>query len=1042
MPLLVYKSSAGSGKTFTLVKEYLKIVLENPFSYRQILAITFTNKATAEMKGRITETLAALANGSTGSKSMAEALKNDPEFNVNPELVPLRAARVLQFILHGYSEFSVSTVDSFMHRVVRAFAFDLHLPVNFEVEIDTDSLINRTVSELLNLVGSDKGITSLLTGFVKTLVDDEKGWDISTGIKSIAKSLFDERERIGAEPLRNFSPEDFLRLHIALQQFTSRFEQNLIRYGLDFVDLMKKNGIGMADTARGNAGFYNYMERLANGDFSRLKPNQHVLAAMENSKWESSKCSPLVRDSINTISGNISQILKNTIDIVETNQVQYQTLKAVAANFFPMATLSLLDILLVQVARDRNLVHLSEFNRRIASVVLNEPVPFIYARLGEKYRHFLIDEFQDTSIVQWQNILPLIHNTLSSPAEDHDPIAMIVGDSKQSIYRWRNGETAQFQQLPLIYSRPDTPWFKEVEQTLVRNYKQKTLRLNFRSTPEIIDFNCQLFKHAGASLSSELKDVYDNVLQIAGGAVKNGRVEIVFNDGKGDEGKGKSWDITMVKSSVAKSISEGFSYAQMAVLCRGNDECATVARELLSDGVPVISSESLLLSSSPGVSAIVAAMRLLHQPENMIYKTSLTLLMQLISKEEKLSLKTEQGVINEASTDYLLSLPIYDLTENLVRRLGLNQHHDLYLQFFLDAVQEFSRKDHRGLPGFLEWWDDQRTKRSVELPDGAEAVQVMTIHKAKGLAFDVVILPFISNRVKPGRTFDWIFDVPVGDSILPAARVKMETRSLDTSFANLYKEEMDRSRLDAINLIYVAFTRAISRLYVFSAEPPAESDSPGTSFILRSMLKSAWPESALMNTFIFGYEANEECLKNNGIPQKSYLPPEGLSFDWHELIAVGRPASIKSTLADISASIDFGILVHTILSNIITPDDIPQQISKAVIHGKLGPETAFRIENRITEIVRQPEVAPFFNFKGEVKTEAPILLANGNLLRPDRVMINDDEALVIDFKTGKPNKNHDDQIKQYTSALTELGYENVKGWLLYLSDPPHVKLVV
>ncbi|PKP27274.1 MAG: hypothetical protein CVU06_02725 [Bacteroidetes bacterium HGW-Bacteroidetes-22] len=1042
MPLLVYKSSAGSGKTFTLVKEYLKIVLENPLSYRQVLAITFTNKATAEMKGRITQTLAGLANDSSDVRSMLKALKNDPEFNISPELIPVRAARVLQLILHGYSEFSVCTIDSFMHRVVRAFAFDLHLPVNFEVEIDTDSLIDRTVGELLNMVGSDQGITSLLTGFVKTLVDDEKGWDISTGIKSIAKTLFDERERTGAEPLRSLSPADFLRIHMALQQHTSQFEQKLKGFGRDFVDLLRDNGIEMTDTARGNAGFYNYMERLANGDFSKLSPNRHVQSALEDEKWESAKCSPSIRAALYTLSASISHKLNTTIGFIETNQQHYFTLKAVAGNFFPMATLSLLDILLIQVARNRNLVHLSEFNRRIATVVLNEPVPFVYARLGEKYRHFLIDEFQDTSIIQWQNILPLVHNTLSSPAEGHNPMVMIVGDSKQSIYRWRNGETAQFQQLPLIYSRPQTTWFIEAEQTLIRNYKPKDLGLNFRSTPEIIDFNCLLFKHAGALLSSGLKETYNNVEQTPGGSRKNGRVEIVFNNGKGEEGKGKSWDITMVKASIEKSRAEGFSFAQIAVLCRGNDDCASVARELLSEGIPVVSSESLLLSSSPRVSALVTAMRMLHQPENHVYKASLELLMQLIRKTDKLSLNNESDPVNEPNADHLLSLPFYDLAETLVRRLGLNNQHDLYLQFFLDAVQEFSRKDHRGLTGFLEWWDGQRSRRSVDLPDGADAVQVMTIHKAKGLAFDVVILPFISNRVRPGRSFDWIFDISVGESILPAARVKMETKSLETSFADQYNEEMDKTRLDTINLLYVAFTRAISRLYIFSAEPPAESDSPGPSYMLRTMLNAAWPESGQMNTFIYGAEAIEDSVRKFSTPDTFNESFSGVSFDWHEQITVGRPASVKSAMADISGSLEFGILVHNILSNIITPHDIPEQVKKAIIHGKLNQDMALRIERRITEIVNQPDITPFFNYQGEVKTEAPILLANGNLLRPDRVMINRDEALVIDFKTGKTSPVHEEQIINYASALSELGYKTVKGWLLYLSDPPHVKVVV
>lgn len=1042
MPLLVYKSSAGSGKTFTLVKEYLKIVLLNPQSYRNILAITFTNKATTEMKGRITQTLAGLATQSSATSAMMQQLASDPELNLSPDAIALQSARVLQLILHGYSEFSVSTIDSFMHRVVRAFAFDLHLPVNFEVEIDTSVLIDRTVGELLNLIGSDTEITRLLTGFVKTLVDDEKGWDITGGLQAIAQTLFDERERRGAEPLKSLAPGDFIRLHLALQQTTLNFERALSELGRTFLLLMKSNGIEPVDTANGNAGFYLFMERLALGDFSKLTINQNIIKTLETEKWNSAKCSPQVLSALNTISGEIKQLLETTISRITADQQHYHTLVAVSENFFPMATLALLDQLLTGVARNRNLVHLSEFNRRIAGVVLSEPVPFIYARLGEKYRHFLIDEFQDTSIMQWQNLLPLVHNTLSSPDEGLEPVALVVGDSKQAIYRWRNGETEQFQKLPFIHNCPDTDWFKEAEQTLVNNFKHMDLAYNFRSAPEIVEFNNLLFARGETLLPEKFKGIYRQVDQKPGSHAQQGGISIHFYDGDREKERGKSWDMTMIKSTIETLVDKGFQYRQMAVLCRGNDDCATVARELTTDGIPVVSSESLLVASSPIVSAMISTLRMLHQPHNPVHCAALSQLLRTLKNTEEEAANTELNVLNAAGSDHLLALPLYDLAESVVRLLAFDRSGDVYLQFFLDGVQEFGRKDYRGLAGFLDWWDDQRTRRSIDLPEEANAVRIMTIHKSKGLAFDVVIVPFIGNTLKAGRAYEWITDVAVGDQKLPAARVRMTKKASETDYRQLYLDEIEKSLLDTLNLLYVAFTRAALRLYVFAAEPPAETDSHGAAFMLRSMLTLAWPPSAQSNHFTFGTDATTIKQPDRAEQPPQDEPAQGISFDWHDQIIVGRPSAAASRVAASSDSVEFGIQVHNLLSNILKPDDIAPQIEKAISNGLLDRETARRIETRIAEITNLPDISPFFNFSGAIRTEAPLLLPDGNILRPDRLLLTHQEAWVIDFKTGQPHPRHHEQVTKYVSALSDMGYPSVKGWLLYLSDPPHAEAVV
>lgn len=1034
MPLIVYKSSAGSGKTYTLVMEYLRLVLVNPLSFKNILAITFTNKATAEMKNRLLETLASLAAGAEDSHKLVEQLLTDPEQPLNEETIRFRASRVLQLIIHNYSEFSVSTIDSFMHRVVRTFAFDLQLPVNFEVELEHDVLVDRAVSNLLQRVGSDQEITALLTGFVKTLVDDEKGWDIRHGLTSIAETLFDEREREGASPLRELSPMQFLKIHLAIRRQIGNLEQQLREGSKRLLERLVAEGVTIDDTHRTRSGFFFYIQKLAIGDFSNFIPNRYVHDVLSTRKWESGKCRPEAKQALYANGELIAAELGEIVAFAEQHHEQYRTLQAVAENFFPTATLALLDQLLMQVARENNLVHLSEFNRRIASVVLHEPVPFIYARLGEKYRHFLIDEFQDTSIMQWHNLLPLAHNTLAS--DDGTSKAgkvMIVGDSKQSIYRWRNGETEQFQLLPLIFQKPDTPWFDDAERTLSLHYQPHHLATNYRSSVEVIEFNNRFFKQAAHLLPQQFQPVYANPEQKAAGGKNPGRVEIKFLDRNTDR-KGKDGHLAFITETITTLLDEGYALSQIAVLCRGNDDCALVAQHLLKQQIAVVSSESLLLASSPKVSAVVLAFRMLNQPQNPVHRESLKRLMKVLQHSP-----TAPPVEPESLLSRLVTLPFYDLAEAIVRQLGFDREHDPYIQFFLDTVQEFSRKDYRGLAGFVEWWDDQRFRRSVQLPDGANAVQVMTIHKSKGLAFGAVIIPFVANTLKPGRSHDWIFHIAAGEEILPAARVRMTKKALDTSFASNYTLEMNKSRLDTLNLLYVAFTRARERLFVSADTPPQQTDHTGAASIIQSVLQLEWPNLQDINPFVFGEKTDNAPLAKRTLRSEEPLHKAySGSHDWREMISTAGnyPETAKQ-----QAQIDYGLLVHRLLSEIRNASDISQVLDKAKSGGQLDNATADAVTNSLHRILNMPECAPLFRAENVMKNEAALLLPDGSILRPDRVVLESNKTWVVDFKTGKPNASHHQQVARYAATLRAMELPDVQGMILYLSEPPFVEFV-
>ncbi len=768
---VVYKSSAGSGKTFTLVKEYLKIALVNPSNFRHILAITFTNKAANEMKERIISSLKEIADFEVFSDSIAvQYMLPDiiKETKVEKTKIVENAGIVLSKILHEYSDFAVNTIDSFVHRIIRSFAFDLHLPLNFEVELDADDLIENVIDILISKVGTDQELTKTLLNFTQAKTDQERSWNIEYDLQEIAAMLLKEEGQIHIEKLKKLSLNDFADIHKHVNKHVSEFEGILSKLGQEAMDLINSKRIPHQAFYRGNTGISKYFEYLATGRFDKIQPNSYVQTTLGEDKWVAGKTSDEDIASINEIKDKLIHFFQKIDEIIEREYERYVVLNEIRKNLYQIAVLNEIEKVMDEHKSENDILLISEFNKRISDIVLNESIPFIYERVGEKYHHFLVDEFQDTSILQWQNLLPLIDNSLAG-----GNFNMVVGDGKQAIYRWRSGEVEQFASLPNIYKRSDDPIQIQREQSLIRNYGKENLNHNFRSKKEIVDFNNSFFSEISDCLPEEYQQIYQDVKQDPIKGNDGGYIQIDFYDKDTEEQDFDDFNLHKVKETINDLMEDGFRLKDIAILCRNNKNASLIAAELLENKINVISSESLLLVNSPTVRFLIA---LLYSLLNNKDKISQAEVVSYLIKTNQLSgelpdnlksfgiEKTKKEQSNEinfyeklAESNFelnrfaLLNLTLTDICEELIRIFKLNHVADPYLQFFLDAVIKLSSDKNQGVNELLEWWEEKRAKLSIVIPEGIDAVQVMTIHKAKGLQFPVVIYPFAKRKAPQNK---------------------------------------------------------------------------------------------------------------------------------------------------------------------------------------------------------------------------------------------------------------------------------------------------
>jgi ATP-dependent exoDNAse (exonuclease V) beta subunit len=1058
---VVYKSSAGSGKTYTLVKAYLKLVIEHPERYANILAITFTNKASNEMKSRILESLKMLSGLSADASSNVDKplIKSlCDELNMTPEGLSSRAETALRFILHNYSNFAVSTIDSFVYKLVRSFARDLRLPANFEVELDTDKLIGNSIDLLVSKVGADPELTAALVSFIETRMDDEKSWNIERQLKDFTLEMLKEDSYDAIKQLSGLTINDFIEISKKLLEHIRAFEREIVAPAKQAIEQITAAGLTSDAFFQTKSGIYAYFSRVANGDLSKLQPNSYVLKSIDENKWCSGKCTADESDAIFNISDDLTGFYSQIQQVKHDGWQTYNLSKLLHGNIFLVAVLSEIEKVMEEFRENENIVHISEFNKRISAIVQREAVPFIYERIGERYRHYLLDEFQDTSILQWHNLLPLLENALSA-----GNFNMIVGDGKQAIYRWRNGEVEQFSALPQIFKNPGDVVSAARENLLVQQHEPQYLNTNYRSRSEIVGFNNAFFEFVKSGLSPELSAIYDAVTQETLSSKIGGYVQIEFlktESGKNEDYRAQMLDRTL---SIVQENLKDVNPSDIAVLVRRNLDGSEVAQRLMENGISVVSNDVLVLSASPVVRFLISFLRFMHSPDNSIaaaeiltflyhFKTlgfaklnDLLMTARALNPKDPAALPLIQLLADKGYTldnSRLAMSPLPEVLNHIIAVFQLDENgNDPFVQFFMDMVYDFNTRYNEPLPEFLKYWDDTGSAKSIVIPEATPSVKVMTIHKAKGLQFPVVIYPFAQSFSRLSKKHAWI--KPGLDWLpeLQTAMVNYNKTMEDAGMGELYSEETGKSFLDTLNLMYVAMTRAEERLFVISKDKTNDKDQwkmAGTfhdqADLLYQYIQDTGWEPDQMNRYCKGTRTYNAAPSDDRDDNLVVLTASPKSRDWRQHIKIRLRAPLSWDTSGDKSPREMGLLVHRALSLVKSKHDVDRAIALLVNDGQLHEDQAEQLRSAINELINKPDLSPCFEEDNMVMNEREILLKNGDILRPDRIVIKDNKAVVIDYKTGKEDPSHLRQLDSYAEALTELGYENVEKRVVYVGE--------
>ncbi len=1024
----VYRSSAGSGKTYILSLNYIALALFGAKNkeidyYKKILAITFTNKAAAEMKERVLEYLAEMAEGEGEDK--IDWLENDTK--LSEQEIRRYAKKVRESILHNYTEFRISTIDKFTYNIVRIFASDLDLAHNFELEMDNYKIIQPVVSSLLSKISAVGGaLSESLVHFALHKAEEGKSTKIETDLEEFAENLFKE-EAIPFISAANISIQDCMNVRKDLQNQKQVIVKNIQNISVNAMQFFNTHGFTKEHFQRGTF-FKHFSENITHYDDSKWTPSDALKRNIVNDEWYGKTKPDEIKELVDLHQAKLKSFYTDLMQQLK----RYNSINAILTNIHSIAVLNELLTEVKLYKKEQNIEQISVFNKKIHNVIVEQDSAFIYERIGERYNHFLIDEFQDTSTLQWQNILPLITNTLDENK------CLIVGDGKQSIYRWRGGEVEQFVKIPKIFKGDDLRFCADWQQKLEGHYfEPNDKNENYRSKKNIIDFNNKFFEKLRDILPVDLQEIYKGCRQNYNKAKDGGYVHLELFP---DENEGfKQNIISKMIAEINKLKAENnYKNKDITILCNSRKMVSFVAGELSQEkDIKVVANDGLLLFSSEKVNAIVALLQLLYERNDTLAKVKIIDFLQSrnpLSKsinELNLMLKNNKQFFAllddfsiELDVDKLLRMPLYEAVERIIISLKIKE--DIFTQFFLDVVLRFTEKNGSGLSEFLQWWEDNKHKESIVVPEGADAVQVMTIHKAKGLAFNVVMIPFNWETGTKGNNI-WVDTAAFTSGKLKSALIRGGKKLEHSHFSDENKKEIELTLMDNLNKLYVATTRAKERLYIYAKEYPKNI---GDNFSTCGRLSSF-----LYNYNVVDVKQIGDASENHSEKQKKSLVVFHTSnlqkTNWEDVVSL-KKSSEKSWDTDLhNTGADWGKLLHLTLSEISSPSEIKMVIANLYQDGICNLEQKNNLKTKVTALFENKEFLQFFDEKWEVKNEKEILLPDGAIYIPDRLLFLENKTIVIDYKTGTPSDNHKTQIINYATILQNMGYKNIEKYLVY-----------
>jgi ATP-dependent exoDNAse (exonuclease V) beta subunit len=1023
----IYDASAGSGKTFTLVKEYLKLILarEGRQDFRKILAITFTNKAVNEMKQRILKNLALFSTDPEAARKESLFQQISDELELSPDALSERAGKVLREILHNYAFFDISTIDKFNHRIIRTFARDLKLPQNFEVVLDKDLLLSEGIDRMLGNALPGNKITELLIDFALRKIDDSKSWDVSYDLTRIGAVLFDENHLEYLQGIKGRKLEDFLGLQETSRSLIKKLTATIEKIADRVLAMLEEAGLEETD----------FKSRWFPAFMNKIK--QDPLKSDFNSGWKQnfgnedlySKTLPQGKKDI------IDGLMPSFIDLwTQLRRVHPRLLflKNVYQNLVPLTLLNALQREIGTLLEEREQIHISAFNSLISEQIRDQPAPFIYERLGEKYRHYFIDEFQDTSLMQWRNLVPLVSHALQSEdLQGNRGSLFLVGDAKQAIYRWRGGRSELF--LNLIQQKDDLFGIPPHTDSLLTNY---------RSFEEVVDFNNRFFTFAVPYLNNELyRQLFIEGNKQKHTSSKGGLVSLQFL-ASDMEDKEQAYCEEVIKT-IEELLASGVLYRDICVLFRANRHGVRIAEYLMEREVPVISSDALLLGSDPSVQFLINLLKFSRQTADL--NTQYDILFYLSAPDHRNALISEH--LGRLSTflkaEYDFDLPtfsqrsVYDALEYAISRFGLIGDSHAFISALLDEVLEVEKQMDSGVTSFLELWEKNKGKWSIPAPEEVDAVQLMTIHKSKGLEFPFVIFPFANTPIYDDRgTQLWVATRDEAlqgfDYILLSKKNEMETYNDESRIA--FEEEQHKQELDAFNVLYVALTRGIQGVFVLSEMDLTKKGDPKSGhysglFIEFLIAEGLWDPQKLR--YDFGELRDVKPHSSQGINREVLSFTYSAKFDGHLEIST-RAGELWGTSRDLALS--RGNLFHYGMSVIETGEDIGPTVSELVSRGMIPEDQQATYSDLFLRIVNHPLLSPFFEPGPSIMNEHSIIAENGVILRPDRMVFKGDMVSILDYKTGIQDPSHAQQLNTYAEVLSAMGYSVENKVLVYVED--------
>lgn len=1076
----IYSSSAGSGKTFTLTKEYLKLALgsDKKYYFKNILAITFTNDAANEMKERILSALKAMAdlehfNETSKFWSMFQMIVE--ETRLPADMIQFRAADVFKAIIQDYSDFSVKTIDSFVNQLVSAFTDDLGLPFNYEIVLDKDAVLLEAVERLIEKAGQEEyqDISEILEDFVLNKAEEGRSWNfLPDELAKFGNNLLNDQYYNAISKLDRLEPRDFKEIRSKVFAFLKWIENEIVSFANTATQIIETNGLSVDDFSRKGSGigayFYNLRDNFAEKFFA--DPNSYQRDAIENNNWYT-KAAPLpIKATIDSIADDLRAIFEKIQEVKADNFAKFLLFEQIKPHFYKLSLLSKIKEEFDNVLDEKNQVFISEFNRKILQIVLREPVPFIYERIGERFDHLLIDEFQDTSEMQFFNLLPLIENSLAK-----NNFNLIVGDAKQSIYRWRGGKMELIVHLfkkdveKLIENQP-IGLTQNLQLLSIQNFLNPvSLNTNYRSTKEIIEFNNDFFteirqKH-GATYPF-LPKVYDETFQqkLPENPHSGGHVQIEFLEK--DEN-----DLLMlerVENIVNQALDEGFMQEDIAILSRSNRNSSAIANYLTEKGFSIISRDSLLLKNSGVIKLLISNLKVLNTPDNKLAKYEAaylyyqhilhqipdseanTKIKKAIENPEEVDLAVEVGLHPNLQNN---SWGLYDIAENLINRFGLFEKtkEKSYLFRFLDIVLEFSIRQSNHLQDFLKYWEENKEKLSVKSSGNQDAITITTIHRSKGLEYPVVIIPFANWTTEPIRSSTFWVDLedvnykelkhqkPDGEVKLKSSPVGYKQDLLKTPVEIQYALEMQSHFMENLNMLYVAFTRPVEKLFVLS-----QKDRRGKISGIGKFFQEYLEEKGLFNDAQSEYIIMQGIIKERSekkIEQKEILFIDKIiNQDRSDKLRLRRLSDKVFDPETLDKNKDRVHKIRAGLAKIRSKNDIKNALRELEFEGVISQRESEYVRKDIEAITNLPLLKPLFEEGLRVENEKEILTPKGDILCPDKVVFADNQVFIIQFQTNEARESHERQIKTFGKLYREMGFENIKQYLVYL-ETKEVRLV-